>query len=352
MNSQNKDKKNNPVPLVSIIVPMYNVENYIEECLDSILLQNHKNLEIIVVNDGSPDSCGKIADEYAMKDSRVHVIHQENKGVSAARNHGLEIATGDFIVFIDADDWVSADHVSYLLKIYKKTGADLCFSTSLFSQKDEEQNRRDKIRIITPQSATALLLSPKVVVGSYNKLYHKNLLLGKGLRFSEELFSGEGLCFITNAAQHAESVGIGNRKTYYYRRNVASSATTKFNVKMYTNNEYSLDLIKKNLIKSNDEVLLMHDLFMVHLCISGLMALYQNSAVKEYPQELKRWKEKIRAIAPKLLFSGKVSVKSKIRIIGALTVPKVWALLAKKKRERIFNNSVDKFADGDREALP
>ena len=93
--------------LISVIVPIYKVENYLKKCLDSIVNQTYKNLEIILIDDGSPDNCGKICDEYAKKDERIKVIHKENEGVSIARNAGLKIASGDYIAFVDVDESLS-----------------------------------------------------------------------------------------------------------------------------------------------------------------------------------------------------------------------------------------------------
>ena len=99
---------------ISVIVPVYNVEQYLPQCLDSIINQTYKNLEIICVDDGSPDNSGKILDEYAKKDKRIKVIHQENQGVSVARNTGLDNATGKYIGFVDPDDWIEADYYETL----------------------------------------------------------------------------------------------------------------------------------------------------------------------------------------------------------------------------------------------
>ena len=93
--------------MVSIIVPIYNVEQYISKCIESILAQTYRDFELILVDDGSPDNCGKICDEYAKQDSRVHVIHQENSGLSAARNAGIDDAKGEYIMFVDSDDFIT-----------------------------------------------------------------------------------------------------------------------------------------------------------------------------------------------------------------------------------------------------
>lgn len=114
--------------LVSIIIPIYKVEAYLEKCLDSVLAQTYRDLEIILVDDGSPDRCGEICDRYAEKDKRIRVIHKKNGGLSDARNAGIEIAKGEYITFIDSDDYVAQDHVFSLYKALKDTDSDIAIS--------------------------------------------------------------------------------------------------------------------------------------------------------------------------------------------------------------------------------
>lgn len=112
-------------PKISVIVPVYKVEPYLRKCLDSIVNQTYRNLEIILVDDGSPDNCGAICDEYAAKDQRVRVIHKANGGLSSARNAALEIATGDYVGFVDSDDWIETDMFEYLLAGMQLEKADV-----------------------------------------------------------------------------------------------------------------------------------------------------------------------------------------------------------------------------------
>jgi len=111
--------------LVSVIVPVYNVEEYLSRCIDSIINQTYKNLEIILVDDGSPDGCPKICDEYAKKDKRIKVIHKENGGLSSARNAGLDLSNGKFLCFIDSDDFIDKNMIKVLLDNLKKTSSDM-----------------------------------------------------------------------------------------------------------------------------------------------------------------------------------------------------------------------------------
>ena len=110
--------------LVSLIIPVYRVEKYLSRCLDSVLNQDYSNIEIILVDDGSPDSSPLICDEYAQRDPRISVIHKKNGGQSSARNAGLKVAKGHYVNFLDSDDWIAPDTVSYALGLLKKYGAE------------------------------------------------------------------------------------------------------------------------------------------------------------------------------------------------------------------------------------
>lgn len=114
-------------PLVSVIIPVYKVEKYIRQALDSVMNQTYRNLQIILIDDGSPDQCGQICDEYAHKDSRITVIHKENGGVSSARNAGIDMAEGEWLYFMDPDDWIEIDAFEKIMKNVEETGTDMVF---------------------------------------------------------------------------------------------------------------------------------------------------------------------------------------------------------------------------------
>lgn len=116
-------------PLVSVIVPCYNVEQYLPQCIDSILNQTYQNLEVWLVDDGSPDRCGEICDEYAKKDARIKVINKKNGGLADARNVALDVMTGEYVVFVDSDDYISPTHIEGLYHLIEKYGADVSVNT-------------------------------------------------------------------------------------------------------------------------------------------------------------------------------------------------------------------------------
>lgn len=170
--------------LVSVIVPVYNVEEYLPECLDSILASTYKNLEIIVVDDGSPDNCPRICDEYAQKDPRIKVIHQENQGLVGARNTGLKHAHGKYIGFVDSDDAVSPVMYEQLVRAIEETEADLaaCEYTNeislLYTSNDQSEKNYWLVKGYSQQLAV-LTCAPSVrqITWTYchvtNKLYRR-----------------------------------------------------------------------------------------------------------------------------------------------------------------------------------
>lgn len=165
--------------LVSVIVPVYRVEDLLRRCVDSILAQTHQNLEVILVDDGSPDGCGRICDEYALTDRRVLVIHQENSGVSAARNAGLDAAQGDYITFVDADDWIGSGMVAELLRLADGHEAGIAICGHLPTSDDAAVAPTGPAveHVYSNVEALAELLGPDYItmVVSWGKLYQAAL---------------------------------------------------------------------------------------------------------------------------------------------------------------------------------
>ena len=239
----------NPIK-VSVIVPVYNVEKYLSQCIETIISQNYKELEIILVDDGSTDNSSKICDEYAKKDERIKVIHKANEGVSIARNTGIEVATGEYICFVDGDDYIMQDYVEYLLKLAIENNTDISLTTEMFGNFQTKQVKNDKIAIWTGEQATIGILCYKIPIGVYSKIFKRSFLKDR-VYFLKELFIGEGFNFNTTAFQYANRVAIGHRRIYYYRRDNSTSATTKFSIEKWKNGLYAIEVIKKNMIIKN-----------------------------------------------------------------------------------------------------
>ena len=166
--------------LISVIVPVYKVEQYLPKCVESILAQTYTNLEILLVDDGSPDNCGAICEEYARKDPRIKVIHKENGGLSSARNAALDIARGEYIGFVDSDDWIQPEMYETLLSGIKKNDADMAYG----GRYDVDGNTGEKTIGLCPQKEeciSGMEMLGRVFVwdhcdsAAWDKLYHRSL---------------------------------------------------------------------------------------------------------------------------------------------------------------------------------
>ena len=218
---------------VSIVVAIYKSEKFLDKLIESIINQTYKNLEVILVDDGSPDSSGEICDRFAAHDERLHVIHKKNGGACEARNVGISHCTGRYLSVIDGDDWLAPDYVEYLVNLMKMPDVDMAMTDCIFTTRDQVQNNEDHIKIIDPEEATVQLIC-KLDIGPWNKLYRLDLIREKNLTFSVP-WSGEGLYFTVMAAQYSRKIAMGHRKIYNYRLNNAGSGLTHYNVVMGTN---------------------------------------------------------------------------------------------------------------------
>ena len=218
--------------MVSVIIPVYNVEKYLERCLDSIINQTYQNLEIILVNDGSPDNCGEICDKYALKDGRIRVIHQKNSGVSAARNNGIAQSCGEYIVFVDSDDYVSSDYIRNLMDI---SDADYVASGCYVQTKElawnEWHNREITLRIddirTTPENINYV---PTGTV--WAKRYKRSILQRISLQFNTIISRGEDTLFNAEYLLGCQSISVLDISDYYYCYS-PNAATLKYNPNLF-----------------------------------------------------------------------------------------------------------------------
>jgi len=228
------------MPKVSIIVPVYKVEPYIHQCVDSILQQTYTDLEVILLDDGSPDKCGEICDQYAEKDSRVRVVHLENGGQGRARNIGVDMARGEYIEFVDSDDWILPDTVEYLVSEAESKSLDLLlFSARSFVDGNPEEfntvineyNRTQNLNIVmdgvtcyqkmTDSKEYHVLMGIRFISASFYR--RQGLRFGKG-----KLREDEGIAFLSVVL--AERVEILDKKFYQRRYRPGSAVTAKTNM--------------------------------------------------------------------------------------------------------------------------
>ncbi len=205
---------------ISVIIPVYKVEKYLDECVRSVLNQTYKNLEIILVDDGSPDACPQMCDEYAKTDDRVIVIHKKNGGLSSARNSGISIATGDYLFFLDSDDYISNDLMETLVHVSLNNNAEIV--ACRFTSETENLNHSAQFETYIYSSKKALkniLKEKSLTTSAWGKLYKSELF--ENIRYPEGKIY-EDLGTVYKILDLVEKVVLVDSRKYYYRCNPES----------------------------------------------------------------------------------------------------------------------------------
>lgn len=215
-------------PLVSIVVPVYNVAEYLSRCIDSIRFQSYKNIEIILVDDGSTDKSGCICEQYSRIDNRIKVIHQKNGGLSSARNTGIKVATGEYVAFIDADDFVSINFINRLLTLALVHGTEISICGFCKGRCSKFPNNSKEVSTQLYTSDEMLRkwhgINKHIETMAWNKLYLRELFVNQKMRYPQGYFYEDVQLthLLVNAARH---VVITNEKLYYYFQRKGSITT-------------------------------------------------------------------------------------------------------------------------------
>ena len=217
-------------PVVSVIIPVYKTERYIRKCIDSVLEQTYSDLQIILVDDGSPDSCPDICDEYVKKDPRCCVIHKSNGGVSSARNAGLDAATGDYICFVDSDDMLMTDSIETLCSILVEQGSQYVAGVCLTNDGRSALKTNKQIRTIDIAKKPSEMLEYITQPGSYSpyaKIYDRGIFNKYQIRFDENLKCSEDALMIRQYLKYCSQISLTTQAVYIYNTENTNSLSKK-----------------------------------------------------------------------------------------------------------------------------
>jgi len=305
-------KKNNKV---SIIVPIYKVEKYLRKCIESILNQTYENFELILVDDGSPDNCGSICDEYASKDNRIIVIHKENGGLSDARNFGINKASGEWIAFIDSDDYIKDDYIEKLVNI---CGDDCEIGIVLPSYvyedyKEKKDNKREFIKIFDSKDALLTMLYQKEFdTSAWGKIYKRNL-------FSQIEFPVgklyEDISTIYRVILKSNKVAYCNCKKYMYLQRKDSIMGNSFKIKDM-DYVYQAEIMMNDLLRFNDKML--EKAAKCRYINANFSILLKIRKSKQYMAQRKEILENIKKFRKKVIFDKSVRLKTRIALFLTL----------------------------------
>lgn len=299
-------------PLISLIIPVYNVEEFLDRCLESAINQTYENIEIILVDDGSPDSCPKLCDNWSKKDKRIIVVHKLNGGLSDARNAGIKIAKGEYLTFIDSDDYIDKSYVKELYDAIKIDDCDLSISGIVvkYSNRTVINKYTNEKEILTPkETLKKILYDEGIDISATAKLYKKELF--KNIQFPKgRLYEDAATTYKLIYA--SKKIANNNVPTYFYMIRNNSIAQSTFNKK------------KMDLIKSTEEMTnFIREKYpdLSSACDRRLMYAYLStvsqlaSVKKEYKKEEKTLIEYINNNSKKALKDKKCPMRDKFAII-------------------------------------
>lgn len=322
--------------LISVIVPVYNVEQYLEECINSILSSTYQNLEIILVDDGSPDKCPQICDAYAKVDSRIHVIHQENQGLSAARNAGLQVATGAYIAFVDSDDVISPVLYKNLLCVMQKENADLvaCEHTRNIEKLDYAcEYTEDQLHIVTGFESCLSVLTNVPHVRSFtwtdcmvwNKLFRRDKIHAL---FQTDAIPAEDQLFSWEYAKSCGKMVIIPKALYFWRPN-QQSITYNPSISKYV----AHSIVWLTIAETTNDIgitlrshLRFRSAYNAH---NTMWRLLRCNKEREYLEYFNQAKHAVKKYANELLQHPDTKFKIKILVILYLYCYPIWKFAAK-----------------------
>ena len=274
--------------MVSIVIPVYNAEKYLEESINSVLNQDLKEIEILLIDDGSTDSSPTICDSFVEKDQRVRVIHKANQGVSIARNIGLENARGDYIAFMDADDEMKPDMLSFLYSYAEKYNADMvsCSSGYVVDGKIvREEFGTNELSVYERKEALKnFLLGKTFNIGVWTKLFRKSLI--EDIRFVEDKKINEDKYFIFEALLKSQTIVLYDVTKYLYFKREGSATTREFDARWFDSLDLA-DMIEKNVSENDLKQYAVVNTVQSYYWI--LLKMYKSiGSIEKYPEQYKR----------------------------------------------------------------
>jgi len=316
--------------LISVVIPIYNVEQYLSKCIESVQKQTYRNIEIILVDDESPDKCGQICDAYAESDNRIRVIHKKNGGLSDARNVGIEKAKGEYIVFIDSDDYVSEKYIDILYKLCKKYSYGIAQCGYLPFDKENFKPTNDEILEKSIDKIEALSMEGENNVETniaWNKMYKRDLF--DNIKYPVgKIHEDEATTY--KLIYKAENIAVTNQKLYYYRQRSESIMQEKYNLKRLDYIEAlegRLEYYKYN----KEKYLYYHTLILYCFALKDAYILAEKY-IENSNEICKKLKIKLKQNYKKIIFCKQTGINKIIKITLFLVSPKIYKKLFWLKR--------------------
>lgn len=304
-------------PLVSVIIPVYNVEKYLRECVDSVTTQTHTNLEIILSDDGATDRSGAICDELAAADGRIRVIHEENGGASVARNRGLDIAEGEYVVFVDSDDAIHPEMIEHLLRISNDTDSDLVTTKKPIATESVDWSMTDlskeQIVTFTTEDSVRRFLMRFDNCAVWGCLFKRSII--GDLRFTPEIINEDEM-FLAEVFPHCGLFAVSDQLFCFYRNNAGSLSRTmsKRKFDMITN-AFAID---EKMARLPYDLTVERRYHIVTVCVDYCMQVIKHHVMHEYRKEYVEARSHLRKSFWRNLLCSRLSPRYMMKMILAV----------------------------------
>ena len=309
-------------PLISVIIPVYNVEKYLNKCLNSVINQTYSNLEIILIDDGSSDTSGKICDEYAMKDSRIRVVHKNNGGLSSARNTGMKVMNGDYFSFIDSDDYVAFDYIycMYLYMLKDNSDIVICSFKKIYGNQSYSDNKNSyKHFKFDRETVKFKMLSRQVPMYAPGKLYRADLAVN--MEFPEgKLY--EDMPTTWNIIKKITNVTYITKELYFYRQRRDSIVNLQYKPQRMDQLYFAEQILSE--IEGNNR--LYHTA--ASLCFFAASDNYA-MVTDEFPDNKKYCENAIKKYSKSVIMDTNTSIPLKIMALSAQVSPRFVRIIGK-----------------------
>lgn len=330
-------------PLITVVVAIYNGEKFLQRCVDSITKRTYKNLEIILVDDGSTDSSNKLCDEFAKADKRIIAVHKKNGGVSSARNLAIQKMSGEWLCIVDQDDWIEKDYVEYLYNLTKKYGTEVSIVPQIIftTQSKTWYNEKNNVNYsekMSGEKISCFMLNDLIEISPWSKIVSKNLIDREKIKFDTELFGGEGYLFSIDAFMNSRNgVAVGYKGIYHYVIDNYNSEMSQFRIRTANSSFKTTKILQEkyhNISKNIDTALQYATWNAYYTFLIKMIACNEH---KKHQKEFKTWKKYLRKNISSLVHAHiPIKTKNKQLFVTYFTSVFMFARTVKKtlvKRE-------------------
>lgn len=300
------------MPFVSVIVPVYKSEQYLSRCVESVLAQSYDDFELLLVDDGDHGEAARMCDEYADRDTRVKVLHKENGGVSSARNMGLDHAEGDWIVFLDSDDWLDSDMLAFCVE--SCANADVIRCSQRFVYENGAELPMELTNYTSKEEYLRDVVDRKTALGVWAGMYKRSLFVTHNIRFDTDLVNGEDWLVLATLVYHSGNVSFINRALYFYNLGNQQSCTKHLSMEKILSCYHACQRIAETLRDRPDFQKVFQNVE-TKIMLDAKLACFNSTSLKLIEERVRSVRGEFANTQPRVVCNDKLTGKDKVKFL-------------------------------------